>query len=502
MASNSARGIALTPSGLRRVVCDCRGPGWLERLEGIQMPGLGIFTYVLAISTVRFLLEDALNSYGVDGVARLSIWIDQCGFYLLVLGLFLLVQKLLLGRAAAVPIMIGLLFALLPPIVDAALGRTPRYSYVEPTLFFTHPGLPVGELIAIYAAILTFGVYVALSKGNLVYFVPGIAAAWVVGQIVGSVHPYWIVLPVSDALTASATKQFVTPLSVIYSTAFVTKAMIALAALAVIDEQFGAFVRYRFSRVLLGLSLCMLSASIFRPGAEAALLLTAIAVVSTLLAFMINTKGDEEEDRANGRPEFHPSLLTWSYAAFFLLSFLLIAYRLDIPWHGAAAVVPLAWLYGAPFHLKRVFPFAYVIEGVALSGIFGSFALATGAGSADVMWTLVTCFVVFAFGSIVKDYKDVEGDRAAGVPTVFTMLGTHSEQFWAVFRVFLVIGPVGFMLIESPRIGPSQYAVHALFAPLAAAVLCRTEWEKERLVNVYLVVFSLWQLANAAANLY
>src|SRR6267154_267831 len=373
MASNwgmvHAHSIAV--SGMRRVVYHRgRSPRWLEDLERIQLPGLLSFAFVLAISSVRFLLEDALNTYGVTGIALLSIWVDQSGFYLLVFALFLVAEKFLLGRASPLPIMMGLVLALLPPILDAALGNTPRYSYAEPTLFFTHPSLPVGELAAIYSAIVMFGIYVAVSKGNVLYFIPGVLSAWAIGQVVGSVHPYWIVVPVSDALMPLASRQVVTPLSLVYSTAFVTKAMIGLAGRASIDQQFGAFVRYRFSRALLCVSLCMFSVSVFRPGAEAALLLTAVAVTSTLLAFMINTKGDEPEDRANGRPEFRISLLSWSYTAFLLVSFLVVAHRLDIPWHAGVAAIPLAWLYGVPFQFKRIFPLAYVIEGIALSSIF------------------------------------------------------------------------------------------------------------------------------------
>ena len=90
------------------------------------------------------------------------------------------------------------------------------------------------------------------------------------------------------------------------------------------------------------------------------------------------------------------------------------------------------YLVWVPYHhpstrLKAVFPFPYLVEGIAgaLCVVIGMSVTANdrvpSLNEPSYGWLVVLALLGFALSSPFKDHKDIKGDQAAGIDTVYVV---------------------------------------------------------------------------------
>lgn len=484
-----------------------------ERLEKIEISAFASISIVFLIAIARYVMEVLLSVPGNGELEynRLSLVVFNpfASFYFSLFLYFLVGQKLFLKKISYAPILIGLLLALLPPLVDGVIfNEKPEYFYPEPNLLFLDEGMSKGELFAIYLGILLFGAYIQIRRNGKYVLFPALFFAWFVLQLFASVHPALATGAFPDIIqnlpfTKGLAEMSKTHTAIIF---FATRFLLFVPALFYLDRDFRRFALYRASRFFLFAALSFFAISLFKIPALIAAVLFFANGVAFLMLFMLNTRGDETEDRVNKRPFFSISALTWLFVPIMLLASFVLLYMANVPssiFGVLALEIAISVLYNAPFKLKNFFVLAYAVEGLMFALIFISYAIAVVPWSWGVAEKFAVCLAVFSMGCALKDYKDVAGDRKAGVRTAFTVLGgSAAEKFWLGFRVLLVTGPIFFIALESGILPFSQCMLNAFFALAAGYVLFSAKLEREQLVNYYIVLFSAWLLASGVIAAY
>lgn len=99
----------------------------------------------------------------------------------------------------------------------------------------------------------------------------------------------------------------------------------------------------------------------------------------------------------------------------------------------------LGFIYSSPPLRLRKYPLGSIF--IALGSIIGFhagyFSVSGRWWEGEIIKIIAIIFFAFSFGIIIKDLKDVEGDRAAGVRTFYTMLG--KERGLMVTPFFLLL---------------------------------------------------------------
>ncbi|MFA5077469.1 MAG: UbiA family prenyltransferase [Candidatus Micrarchaeia archaeon] len=461
-----------------------------ERLEKVDVSPKAALAVIVFVGLARDLIEDALNNFEFDAVLGFSpvqeFTVTVLDFVMFYLGIFLLLaaaQRLLLKRNYYAPLLLGIMLGLMPPVLDALFTGNTTYFYVEPHPLFLEPGISAGELAVVYGGILLFAFYIWARTGELIKGLAALFAAWATLQIMGSLLNYGsdvaaqMIVPDSDWMFGALF--------------FVSRALLFLAPLAIIDSNFRKFLMYRASRIFLFMGLSAFSIALFETGPVEGTITFGAAFFAYLLLFMTNR--DAKEDKENKRPEFRFEWITWAVVLAGLgNAMLLIALRESNALWIVAGLAGLALVYNRPLNLKRSFPGAYLVEGLAFTAIMASYGAWEGGFGGRVLVALGACFLTFAIGSAVKDYKDAEGDRKAGVRTAFTVLGKKGrETFWNVFRVVLIIGPLAFIAAAQMEISVAQAALWLVFALGSGYVLFFSNWkDKEKTVDAYIWLFS------------
>lgn len=471
------------------------GKGLFKKLEELEFSAAAAISLAVLVGIARYLLEAAVAHYNEPRLQMASSILDASSFYVQMFALFLAGQKLFLKRASYAPIAIGTLCGLVPPIADYLLAvKNPSYFYFPPDFLFLANGITPGEVIAIWSGIALFAAYIAARRSSLVSAIPAAIFGWFAMQFSVSAHP---------VLSAFIQSRFIE--SDWLMLGFPVRALFILLLLAYLDEGFRKFLAYRASRLFLAASLCVFAATLFKAASVQSFFLLVGSMLAFALIFMFNTRGDEAEDKLNKRPTFSISPLAWASIAILLAFSSAFAYAFQLSLAAASIpllVVFLGFLYSRPLKLKCVFPLAYVLEGMFFSLAFISFAfLSPQQPDAAPVAEFLACFAVFSIGGAIKDYKDVPGDRAARVPTAFTLIPENlTNQFWRVFRALLVFGPVIFVVLETENITIIQQSFCALFVILASWLLFFAKnADREALVNQYIWLFSAMLLAVSIA---
>lgn len=468
---------------------------FFAKLESIKTPAHAAAMLIFSTGVVRYFAESLVSG---SMYSRPLEILDTFVFYIPVFLYFLAGQKFFLGYLSYTPILFGFLIAFFPPIIDFLLRSDPVYFYPEINLLLLSEQMSPGEVIAIYSAILVFATYISMRKNNVVFFLPAAIFAWGIAQLFASVHPHILSATVADLVyDFDLLSRSTTILWLIAH--FSTRLLLVLAALSYLDADFLKFVFYRSSRIFLFAALSLFAISIFRTPFIETLAIFTSAFLMYLLVFVLNTRGDEREDRVNKRPSFQINLLTPIVLLLFFGVSLVTLYTMNIlAMYSLLFAFVFPMLYNAPFKLKRFFPLSYMIEGAGFSLLFISYALGDLQLSAGLAWKFALCFSIFAIGSIVKDYKDIPGDKAAGVQTIFTILDKKSsEKFWLFFRIALIIGAIFFVIFEKGALSALSMAVSLMFAASAAYLLFFGKFTKEQIVDGYISLFAALLLVSS-----
>ncbi len=463
---------------------------FVEKLEKFPVSPAHALLAAAFTGVVRHLLELAVTGTTPPLGENLRHLLDSITFYAFLLLCFLAGQKLFLRRISAAPIALGFVLAFLPPILDVFIYESPRYFYPIPHLLFMVKGITAGELFAVYGAIIIFAAYVALSRKSAAFAAYAAIFAWAVLQVFGSIHPM-ISFILEQRLAATMDGLILIP----------TRLAMMLIPLAYVDDSFSRFMSYRGSRILLFLSLSIFSISSFAVPLPAALPLLVANVSAAAIAYMLNSKGDEVEDKENRRRTPHPGPFAWASIIFIWAAasaFVLIS-NSSLFSFTPIAMAALAFAYSSPIKVKRHFPAAYILEGAVFTLCFISYPAAV-LPQQPLLLPAAACFIVFTGGVMVKDYKDEPGDRKAGINTIFTVLeGKPKEAFWSAFRVLLITVPPLFVLFEKGASSPLSIGAAAAFMLGSAFMLFLAKTKKEDVVDSYIWLFSALLLVSSFA---
>ena len=441
---------------------------------------------VIAIVAVcRVLFEFGLS--GSDPRQAPMAVLSSLSFYLAMYMMFSFLLSKLLGRPfenVANIVGVGLLFGLLPPLIDA-LGNLPGsqpYTYFK-TFTWTLQAYdqPFGETAALWGLILATGFFVLFVTNSIWRMILGWAGAYAIVQTV--------------ALVGIWTQQ--SYLAFVKTHMVINVTLVGLSSGLYVAMRGGPLLRSlkRINHALpLGaLTLCgaAWSASIEAGIGRALVVLAAFAVL-----ILHNDYHDRREDALAGRkPSASLDDLFWS--GFFLLliaSSFLQACPL-LPW-----VVLVIFLLGTAYHhpalrFKERFCLSYKIEGAWALLAFVAGTL-DRSGIPEGTPLLLPCLLVFGGGSLLsipKDWKDVASDREAGIPTLYVILTRRGWSENSVHRLVTAV-LVAALLVPPAALtitGNAGGATLLLWPPafLAGAALC---FVKARRISVELL---FWLIA-------
>lgn len=385
------------------------------------------------VSVTRVLLEQAFLGEP-SGAYYLSYLVWQTwAFYVLAFMLYTVVLRTLGGldvRAAAHPIAVGLIFGLVPPLLELYFvpANEVRFIYFpELTWSLFHERQRLGESVGIWAMIVVTGLYMWAATRSKVRGFACMLGAYAIVQLF-SAYAIWG-MAYNDRFERDA------------GTAFLHGSFVALAAALFVLLRVRALLPSlrRMHHALPHVALVLGGNAWAGRAVEDALLAVAVVFGAVFVLMVQNDWYDRSEDTRAGRAVLlDPYDVGWVHA--FALAGLvpLLVYR---PMLGLCALglVLAGLLYHHPAtRLKTRFCLSYQCEGAGAAFAFSAGAVTTlGYPDAPLLWPLTLVFFGGALLSAVKDWKDVAADRAAGIPTFYVAFSQDDDGATRVHRVLV-----------------------------------------------------------------
>lgn len=409
------------------------------------------------------------------------------GFYWFAFFLITLVLRILVAqpwRVSINVILVGIFLGIFPPIIDLiATGRGFEYSYVwgVPASFnwyLYNPALsiPLGEAVVLWAVILLTTLYVAHKTRSAVRaaaaFVLAYAAVLVMGGMLAGVAE------LAAGLFGWPRTHMVAALNMLQ---FVAAAGIYLALQPDLFRGLRKRLRHAYPFVMF-----VFVGSAFAGGVSAATFVYAALLLLVFAAALVqNDYYDAAEDARQGRKPYVDidDVRFFTITVAFVIASLAVANT--VVFLPLLIILVVSILYSFPLYRgKRYFPSNVKMEGMwGLSSFVVGIvaAVETKAFGGPNWWigvlpwpddrsvlgafdglTITAMLLVFGGYSLVallKDYKDVEADRAAGVQTIYTLA---EKRGWALAKVHRIV------------VGLSAAALAA--APLLLTAAGRVPW--------------------------
>jgi len=435
-----------------------------------------VFT-LLFISIARLTLEAAPSSeIAIRHLyAKLYFFIN---WYLVLFFSFTLVLRVaarLPFERAANPTTVGLLFGVVPPLIDCLVGTTPpEYVFFRRFEPFLAAGYqPIGESVVLWLLILATILFTYYLTQSPVRATIGGVGAYIVLQLHGFVYVSLFTgrdLLSSDAETRRVIlAEFNLLVAVVIYVCWRGRALLASLA--------------RVNHCLPHVMLALGGAAWAGYGLRDASVKGAIVVALFLVLLIHNDYYDQQEDRFSGRERLVTlDDVVWSSFFLFALTFPIIKVNLLI-----VLLCAIGFLTGLLYHhpavrLKERFCLAYKAEGV-----WAWIAFLIGASSPSGFrgqHLVAASLLVFGGGtllSIPKDWKDVEADRAARIPTYYVVFSRNGCDDYVIHRrivagvtLALLVLPIGWIAWQ----GLSVLAVALLLSGLAPAAAL--VWVRDR----------------------
>lgn len=411
------------------------------------------------IAVVRMLLEREL-SIGPVPLGRPPFpWFAHIFVFYLALSVTLTALLARLTKTpwttASGPVSMGLTLGTVPPLIDVAVYGIGRFTYeYQPVLVdfpwtLHHPPhvLPWGETTVLWLTIVLM--VLAGLRANI-----GALRVALLGVLT------WALIIVFLVGIPSASQQLSNELGLAPSEWRNTLFAIVTFAGAVMGTGNALRLLRRTPHVLLAPLIALLGAAL-RGGLDGSLVLTAVHLALLSAGFVLaNDFYDRVEDAASGRgePVDEPSAHLLAVVPLVPVMHVL-AFRLELALCLIGfAVVSFAY-HADPLRLKCVFPLSYKTE-----GFLGGLAFFAGVTSVQpallkpaLLWATLLVTLGTPAALVFKDWKDADGDKAAGVRTAFVVL---EERGWSRTLVSRAAAALLLLSLVVVAIGASQW-VHA-----------------------------------------
>lgn len=417
------------------------------------------------ISVVRMLLERELSVGPVPLVRPPFPWFAHIAVFYLALAVTL---TALLARftktpwrTAAGPVSMGLTLGTLPPLIDVAVYGVGRFSYeYQPTLLdfpwalhLPPHVLPWGETVVLWATVALMLLAGLRSGAGVLRALLLAAATW------GLIIVFLVGIPwASQRLSAASGLAPSEWRNALFGTVTFAGAVFGTGTA-------GRLVK-RTLHVLLAPLIALLGAALRGP-LDGSLALTLVHLALLSAGFVLaNDFYDRVEDAAAGRPAPLDEASAQLLSVVPLVPVLhVLAFRLELALCLVGfAVVSFAY-HADALRLKCVFPLSYKTE-----GFLGGLAFFAGVSStqpallgAPLLWATLLVTVGTPAALVFKDWKDVDGDRAAGVRTAFVVL---EDRGWSRGGVARVAAALLLLSLGVVAAGVAQW-VHASAAAVA-----------------------------------
>lgn len=505
-------------------------------IETIPLSLSGFALAFLSLILVRLLVEGGTNSFASEPAAYMfHEFTHTFLFFLFALLVFLPVVRLA-GAAswtgAANLLLFGFLVIWTPPVIDKLIfGSEPFWSFYELdslrgmlaqffTFFDDTPRIGITYGVRAEVAVMTaaLGLYAFLRSRKILRSVGIAILAYAVFFVLGT-FPSWIAIPVIGAekgvfavteldvagymlspenifgkSVADPRMSLGAKMSIVY--ALLSVLAIGIFLFASSKKTFVALLKnsrmpqmiWHGGLLFLGGGLAMIYAGA-RPDFDffeiLSIILLVVAVESAWLASVVgNDIADRRIDEKTNsmRPLPTGDIRTEPYAETGVLFFFAsILFSAIVSWKAMLLILAyqgLAWVYSMPpLRLKRIPVLATMLAATAglTVLIIGFSVLAPEATVASLPLPLLFfLFIAYAFTLPIKDFKDIEGDRADGVFTIPVLLGAERARIAIGSALFLcyMISPV--ILHESALIVPA-----ILFGSLSFWSIVRSERAKK-----------------------
>lgn len=457
-------------------------PGnWLLNLINIQEKKeynfYVILVFALFVGIVRFLLEFMLSDRPLFGFNMMLAQIFS--FYLLCIFIYTAILKLfvkdLIWKRSIHLVLIGVFLGILPPVIDSLIygPRNFTYGYVpnfisDWRILFVNKdaSLPFGEAFILICTIFFTALVIYIKEKSIVKLFLALIVTYAAIFFYASFLPH-LADQVADFSYQLSNKIYLPNIGIrektIFFTGFPSAFTIAIFQIvACIILYFylnpslflGIFKRlnHAFPVVLT----CLLSYSLIMPIDFYAYIIGGVMLLLSVTVIVQNDYFDNEEDAITGRPQYvnkDDVMFFNSIALFLIFIFAAVGNFVAVP---MLLFFLVSVIYNHDFYRgKSYFPANYKIEGmwgfsaatcgivmamVSKSLIAGNILQIISIGilypdSKDFtvnqfysIWSLSTLLIVFfVFGgwsiiSVIKDYKDIEGDARVGNQTAYTLL--------------------------------------------------------------------------------
>ncbi len=409
---------------------------------------------------------------------------------------------------------VGLVFAWVPSLIDLGLGvpEGRMYKYF-PTFqwHFIHPEQPIGETITLWVAVFAAGLfaYWATKKVLPIFITSGLI--YLILQIY-AFGWYKLCDLISDGKHLSTAE-----------TMSLSGILLAFFLYSVMNHKTmgPSFIRCNHSFPW-GL-IAIIGSRFIGEEWSISIVKGIIMTLAFQLIVVANDYFDREQDQSHGgkaRPVSRDDMIFASCLMILLALWVLIYYE------KAFFLVMLFLAVFTAYHVpglrfKRLFCLNYLIEGSAgmfcfVLGIMRFYAVGP-MGPALVhslpkqQWGLLFSVLImggFSFGSIFKDYKDIEQDRFDNIGTIYTRYLKKGRSLLAIHRfvvssnLLLLLVPPGWLLFQGEVTVLTFLLV--ILAFLSAATLYKVKNKKTAvegtlwIINIHLLIlaFSISTMAN------
>lgn len=454
-------------------------------------PLLPLWTAVW-VAGIRFLAEKALvydaNPAPMNVLGALLSWVAY--YFALAMSMAALVRIATASewKRSLQAVSFGLVVAILPPFLDVILYGRGHFSYryqvdfaPEAWLFFAPSrGLPLGETAVVWGGIALVAAYVYFETRSWWRAALAACAQYALGIVFG------VALPVAEQWLAR--QPGMAAVGDNWLVAWMCLGL-ALVSYLVLRPQLFRATFLRLPQIALAPAIAFLGAAyVHQKDALAAVAATAFAGVAAAFA-LTNLYYDRQEDEAQGRAlRVDHDDVVWLYAWAALLCLTLMRYETELCLCLVLFLLTAHAYHADPLRLKCLFPAAYKAEGFfAATAFLGGIVAHTSyrLASRDI-WATALIFGGFSLSAPFKDAKDIAGDKAAGVRTLYVVL-----ERWPVARVQLLTSAVlGACLLAPVAIlaGEGRSAFDLALPLLFAFAAPAATWSKNRALGVAIAV--------------
>ena len=505
-----------------------------------------IIIFALFVALMRFnfefmLMHRPIHSLNLMLVNFVSFYLQAIFLYTVIIGLYVPDFQ---WRKTIHVVLIGVFLGMFPPVLDAFINGVGNFSYSyifsfsDWRLFFLNPekGLPLGETLVLFSTIVFTAIVIFIKTANVFKALSASIVCY------GFVWVYAMLQP----MLARELEEFISFSSyygVTPSSNFVGFKGFSLTAILTLLQIFTTVILYlilnpvilkklffRLNHAFPIVLTCLFGFSVLRTIDAYAWIGALLVFYAVVVAIIQNDFFDKEEDAIDGREHY----LDRDDVTFFNCTLLLIIGLLFTVGHVAAYMLLLFFvvsvIYNYDFYrAKKYFPANYKIEGVwGLSAFLTGLMMAMSSTyffAGDILlvensrirgaswqqisimveevWTAKTILITFlVFGgwsvlSVIKDYKDIASDQAAGVQTVYTLLLKKNKNiaifhkiYSLVMAIFMLIPILWLLSINASSIFVLAIAILSIvfFISINKAPSNRTVERSLLVINIYLAV--------------